>query len=228
MTSTRWQGERARLQRVCVRLVRAGLVTGSSGNVSMRLRHGGGDLVLITPRGADLEELAPSQLAIIDMEGEPVEEELPPSSESALHLAVYLGRPDVGAVVHTHPVFSSVAAVAGREIPPLLDEVIIKIGGGVRVAEHAFPGTEELAANALHALGDRMAALLRNHGLLTVGKSPETALENSLLVERLAQVFLYTSLTGGANPLPAEAASVEKELYMMQRAAERETGDPEV
>lgn len=226
VASSRWEKERETLCQVCRRLVKTGLVVGSSGNVSMRLKTNDDDLVLITPMGLALEGLNPHELAVIDLEGEPVEEDLPPSSESALHLMVYRRRPDVGSVVHAHPVFSSVAAVSGREIPPIVDEVVIKIGGSVQVAEYAFPGTEELAEKAVDALGDRMAVLLRNHGLITVGKSAEEALDNSLLVERLAQIFLYTTLSKGANPLPAEVVKIEEELYRMHRSAEKASGGP--
>ena len=220
MTVQHWQSQRKSLRSICRRLVEAGLVSGSSGNVSLRLRACPDDLVLITARGANLDDLGPHGLSIIDMFGEPVEEELPPSSESALHLGIYRGRPDVGCVVHSHPIYSTVAAVAGREIPPLIDEVVIKIGGPIPLAEYGFPGTEELAEKALTSLDDGMAVLLRHHGLITVGRTPEEALENSLLVERLAQIFLYTSLLGAAHQLPEETVELEKELYRMKRAAE--------
>lgn len=215
-----WQPQRQSLRNVCRRLVEAGLVSGSGGNVSLRLRRPDDDLVLVTARGANLDDLGPHGLSLIDMQGEPVDEELPPSSESALHLGIYAGRPDVGCVIHSHPIYSTVAAVAGREIPPLIDEVVIKIGGPVPIAGYGFPGSEELAEKALAALDDGMAVLLRHHGLITVGRTPQEALENSLLVERLAQIFLYTSLLGSANPLPQATVELEKELYRMKRAAE--------
>ena len=123
------------------------------------------------------------------------------------------------------PIFSTVAAVSGREIPPIVDEVVIEIGGAVQVAEYAFPGTEELAEKALAALGNRMAVLLRNHGLITVGRNPEEALENSILVERLAEIFMYTTLTGGVKPLPREIVELEEELYLMKRSVENAGGD---
>ena len=220
VTAHNWQSQRETITNVCRSLVKAGLVSGSSGNVSLRLRHSPDDLVLITARGANLDNLGPHGLSVIDLFGEPVEEELPPSSESALHLGIYRGRPDVGCVIHSHPIYATVAAVAGREIPPLIDEVVIKIGGPVPVAEYGFPGSEELAEKSLAALGDGMAVLLRHHGLITVGHTSAEALENSLLVERLARIFLYTSLLGAANPLPEDTVELEMELYRMKRAAE--------
>ena len=220
MTNNPWQPQRDTLRNICRSLVASGLVSGASGNVSIRLRDDNNDLVLITARGANLDNLGPHGLSIIDLFGEPVEEELPPSSESALHLGIYRGRPDVGCVIHSHPVYATVAAVAGREIPPIIDEVVIKIGGPVPVAEYGFPGSEELAEKALTALDAGMAVLLRHHGLITVGRTPQEALDNSLLVERLAQIFLYTTLLGAAHPLPKETVEIEKELYRMKRAAE--------
>ena len=222
---SRWDKEREDLCRVCHDLVKSNLVIGSNGNASMRLHSPAGDLALITPMGRPLEDLAPMDLAVIDLEGEPVEEELPPSSEAALHLMTYRRRPDVAGVVHTHPIFSTVAAVAAEEIPPIIDEVVIKIGGSVRVAEYAFPGTEELAERACDALEDRMAVLLRHHGLMTVGRSVEEALENSLLVERLADIFLYSSLLKEAKSLPAEVIKIEEELYKMHRSVEKASGE---
>ncbi len=220
MTTRSWRTQRETITGVCRSLVESGLVSGSSGNVSLRMRNTPEDLVLITARGANLDDLGPHGLSVIDLYGEPVDEDLPPSSESALHLGIYQGRPDVGCVVHSHPIYSTVAAVAGREIPPLIDEVVIKIGGPIPLAEYGFPGSEELAEKALNAMGEGMAVLLRHHGLITVGRTPAEALENTLLVERLAQIFLYTSLLGAAIPLPEDTVELEKELYRMKKAAE--------
>jgi len=224
-TLSRWDNERQILSKVCHDLAKSDLVIGLNGNASMRLRYQTGDLALITPMGRSLEELSPAELVVIDLHGESVEEDLPPSSEAALHLMTYRRRPDVAGIVHTHPIFSSVAAVVNEEIPPIIDEVVIKIGGAVKVAEYAFPGTEELADNACDALADRMAVLLRHHGLLTVGTSITEALENSLLVERLAQIFLYTSLLKKAISLPEEVIKIEEGLYQMRRSAGKLSGE---
>ena len=127
---------------------------------------------------------------------------------------------DIGALIHTHSVYASVAAVGGLEIPPLVDEMVIRVGGGVQVAEYGFPTTEELAQNARRSLGDRNAVLLRNHGLVGVGRTPWDALEICQLVERVAKIFLYASLMGRANPLPPDVVQRERELYLMQMGAD--------
>lgn len=202
-----------------------GLATGSSGNVSKRLADG---LFAVTPSGVPYTRLRDEQVVVIDGEAEPVEQEggawsqpdLMPSSETLLHLAIYAARPDVGAVVHTHAVYSSVAAVAGLDVPPIIDEMMLSVGGPVRVSEYRFPGTQELADSVVAALGERNAALIRNHGAVGVGRDLESALDVCVLVERMAHIFVFASLLGGANPLPPEAVETELALYRMRRGAE--------
>ena len=221
----KWCSERQLLWEVTREMVKYGLVAGSSGNASLRVSgnqpfqgQGDGGLVLITPTRRPYRQLNPGDLVVIDLEGEPVEGDLIPSSETATHLTLYKARRDIGAIIHTHSLYASVAAVAGLEIPPLVDEMVIKVGGSVKIAEYAFPSTEELAQRACQALGDRNAVLLRNHGLVGVGQTSWEALEVCQLVERVAQIFIYASLLGKAVPLPPEIVEMEQELFRMQRA----------
>ena len=216
----KWDAERQLLWEVTGEMVRDGLVAGSNGNASLRLSDGyQKGAVLMTPSRRPYKQLSPGDMVVIDLEGEAVEGEELPSSEAALHLALYKLRKDIGGIVHTHSLFASVAAVAGLDIPPLVDEMVIKVGGSVNVAEYAFPSTEELATRACRALGERNAVLLRNHGLVGVGQTAWEALEVCQLVERVAQVFVYASLLGKAVSLPREIIEMELELFRMQRAA---------
>ena len=213
-----WEAKRQELWQVVQEMWQRGLVSGASGNASMRLptKEGRG-LIAITPSRLPYHRMKPRDIVVIDFEGEPVEGESIPSSETLMHIAIYRKRPDVNGVVHTHSIFASVAAVAGLEIPPLIDEMVMVVGGAVRVSEYAFPGTEELAERTCAALGERQAALIRNHGLVAVGRSPHEALEVCQLVERVAQIFTYASLAGKAIPLPYEAVRAEEAIFRMQR-----------
>jgi L-fuculose-phosphate aldolase len=221
----KWDSERQLLWEVTQEMAKAGLVAGSSGNASLKLpgdRDQG--LVLITPTGLPYRQLGTDDLVVIDLEGEHIEGHLLPSSETALHLAIYKEREDAGAVIHTHSLFASVAAVAGLEIPPLIDEMVISVGGSVRVAEYGFPSTEDLARKSCLALGDRNAALLRNHGMVGVGRTLWEAFGVCQLVERVAQIFTYASLMGRAIPLPPDIVEREQEMFRMQRAASLHAG----
>lgn len=214
----RWQSEKQLLWEVTREMVQQDMVAGSNGNVSMRLAGDENDgPILITPAGRPYRQLGPEDLVVIDLDGEPVEGDLVPSTEAATHLRLYRERRDVGSVVHTHSPYASAAAVAGLEIPPVVDEMVIEVGGSVEVAEYAFPSTEELAEHVCRALGNRNAVLLRNHGLVGVGPGVWKAFGVCQLVERAAQVFLYASLLDRALPLPPQIVEMEQELFRMGR-----------
>ncbi len=186
-----------------------------SGNISVRLPEEG--LYLISPSGVWKSRMRPEDLAIIDEEGNLVEGSRRPSIEYRTHLAIYRARRDVNAVVHAHPLYASVFAAARRRIEPLLEELVMYLGGPVEVAEYAPPGTEELAQNVLKALGDRSAVLLANHGALTCGASLEEAVAAMIYLERAAFVNILSSLVGGGHPLPQEVVELEREIYLARR-----------
>ncbi len=209
--------ERALLLAAVKEMALLGLVSGSSGNASMRLplEHGL-ERFLITPASKDYSKLAADGLVAVNSEIEPVDGDGVPSTESLLHLAIYRARPDIGAVMHTHSVYATALAVAGRPIPPVMDEMVVYLGGGVEVANYGFPGSEELATEAVKALGNRRAVLLRNHGLCGAGASPDGALQACVLAERAAHVFLLAEAAGGATLLPTDAVEAERGAYLMR------------
>ncbi len=213
-----WDEVRAAIVDACRRLEAAGLVSGASGNVSVRLPPADGrELVAITPSRVPYRVLRPEQVLVIDFEADPVEGEGVPSSEALTHLAAYRARPDVGAAIHTHSVYASALAVAGQDLPAVIDEQVVLLGGVVRVAEYGMSATEELARRAVEALGQRQAVLLRNHGALGVGRDLEEALDVVALVERVAKVYVLARLLGEAHPLPDKVVDIEEKLFRMQR-----------
>ena len=215
--SNRWETQRREVTWAAMEMAKRGLVSGSSGNVSVRLspQDATNPLIAVTPSGKPYSDLEEADIVVVDQDGEPVEGDGVPSSETLLHLALYRSRPDIAAVVHTHSLFASVAAVAGMEIPPILDEMATTLGGPVRVSEYGFPGSAELADKVALALGDRAAALIRNHGAVGVGGSAQEALEVCTLLERAAQIFIYTSLLGRATPVPQDSIEAEQSIYRM-------------
>ena len=116
MSSERWSAERATVCETAQELDRLGLVAGASGNVSL-LIPGEPPLVAITPSRKNYRSMTPDDVPVIDFEYEPVYGDLPPSSEAALHLAVYRARRDARAVVHTHSVYATVLRRGGHRGP---------------------------------------------------------------------------------------------------------------
>lgn len=213
-----WFEERSEVLGTARAMFETGLVTGTSGNVSMRIDSDniGVPLMAITPAATKYDEMLVDDIVVTDFEVVPVEGEAIPSSESLLHVRIYEARPDVAAVVHTHSVYSSVLAVTGLDIPIILDEVVFKIGGSIRVSKYGFPGSDLLARNVSEALEDRKAAIIANHGAVGVGDNLDEALEICLFVERVAKIFVLAMSVGNVTEIPREAAEAEKAIYRMR------------
>ncbi|QXJ20423.1 class II aldolase/adducin family protein [Actinomadura graeca] len=190
--------ERAALCGVGRRLAETGLVTGSSGNASVRA----GDLVAVTPGGMMLDRMEPADCPVLDVRGRPVEGGRAPSSETPMHLALY-GATAASAVVHTHSTYGTVVATTMTELPPVHYNTLL-LGGVVRVAPYATYGTPELAENVRAAMeGGRRAALLANHGGVAIGRDLGEAFENARLLEWLCGVYVRARMIGEPRVLTA-------------------------
>lgn len=176
----------------------AGLVVGTAGNVSART----GGAVAITPSGLDYAELTPALVGVHALDGAPIDAPLAPSSELPLHLAVYAGT-DAAAVVHTHSPAATAVSTLVTEVPAV-HYYLAMFGPGVRVAPYAPFGTQELAANAVAALGGSRGVLLANHGAVTVGATVAAALELAVVLEWLCDVYLRAAAAGTPALLSAE------------------------
>lgn len=184
------------------RLAARGLVIGTTGNVSARLDQ---DRFLITPSGMDYDRFGPDDLCLVNRETGEVTGSRRPSIETGLHAAVYQGRPDVGAVVHTHSLYATAVATAHRDLPCLLDAMAVQFGGAVPVARYGIPGSPDLAEKVARRLGEGGAVLLANHGVVAVGADLEEALGRAELVERAAQIYLLATGLGKAVPLSSDS-----------------------
>lgn len=171
------------------RLGELGLVSGSSGNVSLRV----GEIVLITPTGIPFGRLRAREIVAMDLSGHVLGRGFP-SSEWRLHLSILQARPDARAVVHTHSTFAAALASAGKEFPVLHDEGRLLFGERIQVSSWAPPGTWELARAAVAALGRGRALLLSGHGALTVAPSLSEALMLAEKLEEVAKIYVLSRL----------------------------------
>jgi len=209
-----WEVQKMEVLETARSMGEKGLVVGTSGNVSQRFREPTGrELVAITPSGRHYDTMKVEDIVLVDLEGQRVEGELAPSIETMLHVGIYKARKKICAVVHTHAVFGSIIAVTGKEIPPILDDQVTYLGGEIKVASYALPGSRELVKNAVAALGPRNAVVLANHGTLTVGRNLREAFNNCELLEKTARVCVLASSLGPLTPLPADMAEVEKAFF---------------
>ena len=193
------------------KMLKKGLITATWGNISCRVE--GENRIAITPSGMDYDKLVEEDIVILDMEGSVVLGERKPSIEVPLHLALYKGRKDIGAVVHTHSTFATALACAHKHIAPIVEELVQVVGGDVRVARYALPGSEQLAANVLTAIRDRYAALLANHGVVGVAKTLKEALKICEIVEKGAKITVLCSMVGQPVPISYEDVQAMRKSY---------------
>ena len=177
------------------------MLPGSWGNISVRVDD---ETFAVTPSGHGYDNLMPQDIVIVDAAGNTLDGTLIPSSELPLHLAIYKAQPDAEAVVHTHSIYASACAAARRDIPPLIliEDMVQIMGGPVRCAEYALPGTDELAQNVINAMGGKRAALMSNHGVACWGTTLDEAMMVAGIVEKAAQLYCITQSIGGAVLLP--------------------------
>lgn len=156
------------------------------GNISLRDENG---RIYLTPSGMPYNTLKEEDVCVLDMEGNVIEGARKPSVEKMLHVLIYQRRKDVKAILHTHPVSSTVFAVLHRSIPVVTDEMAQAIGGEVKCAEYALPGSLELAQNVNEALGDVQAVLMANHGAVCVGKDMKECFKVATVLESAADIY---------------------------------------
>ena len=203
---SKWSSERKAVLDAARRMSEKGFVVGTAGNVSVRLADPGGQgLMAITPTSRYYDTIGVDDIAVVDFDGQRVEGEFSPSVETMLHLGVYKARKKVNAVIHSHPVLSSAFAVAGMEIPPIVEDQVTYLGGVIKVAEYALSGSEDLVKNALAALGPRNAVLLANHGAVCVGRDLREAFTNCEMLEKTAKIYICVLSTGKPVPIPSES-----------------------
>lgn len=185
--------ERELIVEHCKKLITNGLTTGSGGNISIYNRELG--LVAISPSGQDYFKTEIEDIVIIDLEGKVVEGHLKPSSEWGMHLIFYKNREDANAIVHTHSKYATAISCMGWTLEPV-HYLIGMAGYDVKCAKYATYGSQELAENALEAIGNRNAVLLGNHGLIALGSDVESAFSTAEHLEFVSEIYYLTKTLG--------------------------------
>jgi L-fuculose-phosphate aldolase len=208
------QDVKEELLAVAKEMLSCGLVHGTAGNLAARMPDGN---VVLTPSSLDYRTMTLTDLVVCDLDGTVVEGERGPTSEKALHLSALSRHPDVDATMHCHAKYCTMFALTRTPIPAVIEEVLVYIGGDVRVANYKTTGTVELADEISTYLGDRAAVLMANHGLFVVGRNPMHSLELAQLVELTAEIIWGAMQLGEIVPLPDEIVERFSSYYRMGR-----------
>ena len=188
-----------------------GLVTWTSGNVSMRDPETG--YVAIKASGVKFPDLTPESMVVLDLDGKVIDGTLKPSSDTTSHLYIYQRRPDVYGIVHTHSNYATAFAALGKPIPVYLTAQADEFGGPVPCGGFALIGGEQVGQAVIEAIGDSPAVLLKNHGVFTVGPSGEAALKAAVMVEDIARTVWLALQIGQPDEIPEGMIQKLNERY---------------
>ena len=178
------------------------LVTMTSGNVSGRDPKLG--YVVIKPSGISFEDLTPESLSVVDLNGNVIESDLAPSVDTPTHLYIYRNMDYVNGVVHTHSNYATSFAALGQPIPAVLTAIADEFGGAIPCGPYCQIGEEQIGQVVVEHIGCCPAILLQNHGVFTVGPTPQAALKAAVMVEDVAKTVHLAMLKGTPIPIPEE------------------------
>jgi L-ribulose-5-phosphate 4-epimerase len=186
-------------------LTRWGLVTWTSGNVSARVP--GEDLLIIKPSGVSYDDLSPESMVVCDLDGNLVEGEHSPSSDTESHAYVYRHMPEVNGVVHTHSPYATAWAARGEPIPCAITAMADEFGGDIPIGPFALIGSDDIGRGIVETLrGSRSpAVLMRQHGPFTIGVTAKAAVKAAVMVEDVARTMLLARQLGPIDRLPGDA-----------------------
>jgi len=176
------------------RLTQKGYLMATGGNLSIRIAGQGA--FAITPSNYDYMKMVPEDICVLDFELKMLAGSRKPSVETAMHAAIYLARPDVNAIVHTHQAYVSTLALINVSIPALFDEQSRFLGRRVEIIPYAPSGTGLLKNTiAKHVRDHNNAYIMQNHGALCFGQDVERAEHNVEILEKCALSYLLAICT---------------------------------
>ena len=186
-------------------LVKNNLVVWTGGNVSQRVP--GEDLFLIKPSGVSYAALTADQMILCDFDGNVVQGDLAPSSDTAAHAYIYKHMPEVGGVVHTHSNYASAWAAAAKPIPCVLTAAADEFGGPIPLGPFAIIGDDSIGRGVVETLtGHRSkAVLMQNHGVFTIGKDAKAAVKAAVMCEDVAKTTHIALQLGPQVPIAQDA-----------------------
>jgi len=204
---------REEVARLHAALVDNNLVAWTSGNVSARVPGAG--LMVIKPSGIAYADLTPGTMVLCDLDGNAVEDEYSPSSDTATHAYVYRHMPGVGGVVHTHSTYATAWAARGEAIPCVITAMADEFGGEIPLGPFALIGSDEIGRGIVSTLtGHRSpAVLMRSHGVFTIGATARDAVKAAVMCEDVARTVHLARQFGELQPLAPDQVDALHRRY---------------
>jgi len=181
-----------------------GFCAGNEGNHSFRMSE---DRFLCTPTGISKGNLKPDDICVVDGVGKQFSGRLKRSSEFMMHAAIYKARPDVNAVIHSHPPHATAFAVAGVEIPTCIHPEAEVFLGPVKTAKYVTPGDQRLGESILPYVKDSNTIILQSHGVVCFHPDLEQAYYQLEIIDAYARILLLAKQLGSVKLLSGDEMS---------------------
>lgn len=188
-----FESEKRQVLETALKLDRYGLIALSGGNVSWRMPSGE---VLVTPSGMIYDEMVPEDVLVVNLDGEILEGTRKASVDTEALLYIYSHMPRVNAVIHTHQPYATALGLVMDEIPCNLSTMANATEGPVAVADYGDPGSLSMGVKAAEFIGDRLAVVLKHHGVIAVGRDLRQALFSCVYLEEAAKTVAVALSTG--------------------------------
>lgn len=209
-----YQNIKKQIVEISERLYQKGFVVANDGNISVRFNN----RIIVTPTMKCKGFLSVKDLVTVDLNGNKIAGKLEPTSELLLHLFVYKRRPDVGAAIHAHPPYGTAVAVAGLELSEdVLPEIFLSLGK-VPLASYGTPSTREVPNSIAGLISKHDAILLKNHGVLIIGKGLEETYFKLERVEHFARIFFIANSLGRVQKLSRKQMGKLRKLKLSSKA----------
>jgi L-ribulose-5-phosphate 4-epimerase len=207
------QGARERLAELHAELTRNGLVSWTMGNISERVADR--ELLVIKPSGVSYADLSPESMVVVDLDGNVVEGDLSPSSDTETHAYVYRSMNWVHGVVHTHSPYATAWAARDEPIPCVLTAIADEFGGDIPVGPFARIGGQEIGEGIVQTLQSSRsrAVLMRSHGVFTIGADAREAVKSAVMCEDAARTVLLARSLGDLDRLEASDIDALHDRY---------------
>lgn len=181
-----FEKEKADVLKACLRMDKYGLIALSGGNVSLRMPTGE---IIVTPSGMVYEDMVPSDMLVVDIDGNIIEGERKASVDTHALLYIFKQRPDINCVIHTHQPYATGLGLVMDEIPCNLTTIANATHGPVKVAPYSSAASIQMGIEAVENLGDTLAVVLKHHGVIGVGDSLKQAMYAVVYLEEAAKTI---------------------------------------
>ncbi|MDR1143071.1 MAG: class II aldolase/adducin family protein [Spirochaetaceae bacterium] len=183
-----FEKERQEIQKAGMMLDRYGLIALSGGNVSMRMP--GGE-ILVTPSGMIYEDMTAPDVLVMNIEGTVIEGERAASVDTAALLYIFKHMPLINAVIHTHQPFATAVGLVADELPCIVTTLPNATKGPVKVCPFSSAASVDMGIQTVENAGDTLAVILKNHGVMALGKNLKEALYSCVYLEEAAKTYVF-------------------------------------